>query len=377
MRRIPELDTLRGLLLVVMTFTHLPTRLSQYADQPLGFVSTAEAFIFLSAFLASCAYSALLAQGRGAEMRSRAWARSRKLYVWHLGMLGAVFVLGSALASSFGAQPPLHNLLLVYFSDPLRAAGAAVALGYQPPLLDILPMYIVLLASTPFVLETAAREGWRKPLLLSASLWLFAQLDGRALLFHGLQAATGWPFPLESLGAFDWFAWQAVWIAGLALGNSQDKVSAWIHDRRAPLLMLSGALAFVFFYWRHQYGGTGPTVWGMPTLLDKWHVGPLRIVNFAALGMVVASLALPLLRAPQFSGFSLLGRASLEVFCTHVLACVLCLSFVLDERSARSPVYDLLMLAGTLLAMFVVAHRTTRRRGPRSSGASAQMRASP
>lgn len=376
MRRIPELDTLRGLLLVVMTFTHLPTRLSHYADQPLGFVSTAEAFIFLSAFLASGGYSALLAQGRGWEMRSRAWARSRKLYVWHLAILGAVFVLGSALASSFGAQPPLHNLLSVYFSDPRRALGAAVALVYQPPLLDILPMYIVFLASTPFVLETAAREGWRKPLALSALLWLFAQLDGRAMLFHGLQAATAWPFPLESLGAFDWFAWQAVWIAGLALGNRQEEAREWIHQRRTPLLMLSAALALVFFYWRHQYGGTWAGAWAAP-LLDKWHVGALRVVNFAALGIVVGSIGLPLLRAPAFSGFTLLGRASLEVFCTHVLACVLCLSLVIDERTGQPPVHDFLMLAGSLFAMFAVAHWTIRRRKPRSSAASGEIRVSP
>src|ERR1051326_2006026 len=49
MRRLHELDALRGLMLVWITFTHLPTAHSAYANQPLGFVSSSEGFIFLSA----------------------------------------------------------------------------------------------------------------------------------------------------------------------------------------------------------------------------------------------------------------------------------------------------------------------------------------
>ena len=50
-QRQPELDALRGLLLLWMTMTHLPTHASEYANQPFGFVSAAEGFVFLSAVL--------------------------------------------------------------------------------------------------------------------------------------------------------------------------------------------------------------------------------------------------------------------------------------------------------------------------------------
>ena len=56
MSRRTELDSLRGLLLLLMALTHLPTRMSAYANQPLGFVSAAEGFVFLSAFLAGRSY---------------------------------------------------------------------------------------------------------------------------------------------------------------------------------------------------------------------------------------------------------------------------------------------------------------------------------
>src|ERR1700676_4386300 len=48
-RRIEELDALRGLMLVWITCTHLPTILSKYTNQPFGFFAATEGFIFLSA----------------------------------------------------------------------------------------------------------------------------------------------------------------------------------------------------------------------------------------------------------------------------------------------------------------------------------------
>src|SRR5579875_4189014 len=49
--RLIELDVLRGFLLVWMTLTHLPTKASLVSNQTFGFVSGAEGFIFLAAFM--------------------------------------------------------------------------------------------------------------------------------------------------------------------------------------------------------------------------------------------------------------------------------------------------------------------------------------
>ena len=51
-QRRPEIDALRGAFLVWMTLTHLPTHLSDLVNEPFGFVSSAEGFVFLSAHLA-------------------------------------------------------------------------------------------------------------------------------------------------------------------------------------------------------------------------------------------------------------------------------------------------------------------------------------
>ena len=55
-QRRPELDALRGLFLVWMTLTHMPTHFSDFVNQPFGFVSSAEGFVFLSAMLVSRVY---------------------------------------------------------------------------------------------------------------------------------------------------------------------------------------------------------------------------------------------------------------------------------------------------------------------------------
>jgi hypothetical protein len=52
-----ELDALRGLMLVMMLSTHLPTWFAVPSGQPLGFVSAAEGFVMLSAYMAGLVYT--------------------------------------------------------------------------------------------------------------------------------------------------------------------------------------------------------------------------------------------------------------------------------------------------------------------------------
>src|SRR5277367_2597685 len=82
-QRRPELDALRGLFLVWMTLTHLPTRLSEVVNQPFGFVSSAEGFVFLSGMLVAILYIHK-AQEDGPEVRSKLWKRALKVYGYHL-----------------------------------------------------------------------------------------------------------------------------------------------------------------------------------------------------------------------------------------------------------------------------------------------------
>ena len=76
--RIEELDALRGLMLVWITCTHLPTILSAYVNQPLGFFSASEGFIFLSALFTGRIYFRIAERNGYGPMWWKIWVASGK-----------------------------------------------------------------------------------------------------------------------------------------------------------------------------------------------------------------------------------------------------------------------------------------------------------
>ncbi len=187
-QRRPELDALRGLFLVWMTLTHLPTRLSHLVNQPFGFVSSAEGFVFLSAMLV-----ATLSIHQAAEdsdgVRTKLWKRAFRIYGYHLVMLAMAFTVVAAFAVHTH-RAAIYNLLNFYLAHPVTAIIGSVLLIYCPPLLDILPLYVIFLLLTPSILILAVRQGWNRILLVSGVFWLLAQFGLRAwvhfLVVHAL-----------------------------------------------------------------------------------------------------------------------------------------------------------------------------------------------
>src|SRR5438270_11732904 len=158
--RIEEVDALRGLMLVWMTCTHLPTILSTYVNQPFGFFAATEGFIFLSALFTGRIYFRIAERDGYGAMWRQLWLRTGKLYCYQLLLLAFAFVIEAPIAAH-GNRPAVHNLLDFYFSaGRTRAVIEAALMVYRPPLLDILPIYVILLALTPFALVLGARFGW-------------------------------------------------------------------------------------------------------------------------------------------------------------------------------------------------------------------------
>src|ERR1700746_1365085 len=74
MKRFVEFDVLRGVLLLMMSVDHSPSSLRRFTDQPLGFFTTAECFVFVSAFLAGMLFR------KRAEKLGFAAARSSSIH---------------------------------------------------------------------------------------------------------------------------------------------------------------------------------------------------------------------------------------------------------------------------------------------------------
>ena len=357
-----ELDAMRGLMLVLMTITHLPTRLADPLGQPLGYVSAAEGFVLLSAYMAGRVYSAK-AENQGTEaMKTAFFNRAVKLYVCQLALVLFAFtaVAGMGLALREGA---VTDLLAFFLERPVVAALSAGLLLYSPALLDILPIYIVFMLLSPLVLLHGMEHGWRLVMAVSVLLWIGAQFGLGPALY---QMATGWfdmPLRYRDMGAFEIFAWQLLWVFGLWLGteHSTPDHQPAVFPRWVVLLAIS--LALFAFLWRHAVGQTPmPGQSPINVLFDKWHLAPLRLLNVMAL-VVLAMYYAPWLKRhlPRWRPLEVLGKAALPVFCAHLAVALLALAAFGATKPDRPVSVDLLILFVGFYTLWIVARVTLAR----------------
>jgi hypothetical protein len=351
MRRRIELDAARGAMLLWMTLTHLPTIISVYANQPFGFVSGAEGFIFLAALFTGRIYSLVAEQNGYPAMASQLWMRALRLYAYHVILLGFAFVVVAHLAAA-GNRPALHNLLDFYFAAPKQAMIYGALLIYRPPLLDILPMYITFLLLTPLALAAGKKVGWRLILGGGFTLWLLAQFGLRQMAFDLVTRITGSDIPLSATGSFDLFAWQFMWLVGLYCGVRWSKndlpVGSWAKRMLLPAVIIVPILLVL----RYSVG-RGVELGIFEVWFDKWHLGVVRIVNFAAIAALLIqfqSLLKPLAIRPLVT----LGQASLQVFCAHLLFCFIGLAIMGDAATVNGW-HEAVLVTTTFVGLFLTS----------------------
>ena len=358
MERQAELDWLRGLMLVLMTVTHVPTWFGAHLGQPFGFVSAAEGFVFLSAFLVGSVYSHMARKRGFPAMRKAALGRAAKVYAAHVALVLLLFFVLVPFAASHGAHA-ITDLASFYVERPRVALVAALALGYNPPLLDILPMYVLFIAASPRMIEFGSRRGWGPLLAVSAALWLFAQLGGGRHVYESVARLVEWPVPYAQTGAFSLLAWQLLWLVGLRAGALKVEAGAAAGAGRPwPRALVFGALALaaVLFVMRHVTGQV-PSVThaSLNALFDKWHLGPLRLANFALLAVLAVHWRGVFAAWAPRSMIGTLGRASLTVFTAHLVLCLAILATAGETLAAQASVEGAALVAGTLVTLYAVA----------------------
>lgn len=364
MKRNLGLDALRGWMLVSMTLTHLPTAASRWSSQPFGFVSNAEGFVFLSAYLVGRIYARKTGDGL-ASLRAPLWRRAFKIYGYHLGILAFAFTVAAAIAV-YAQRPMLANLLDFYLAQPISAVVDAVFLIYRPAFFDILPMYVLFMLITPYLLIHGARRGWLGIFSVSLLIWLGAQFGIRVLLYDGFNAISPWPLPpLRHLGAFNFYAWQLLWIGGLWLGQQHVRSPQSIDQMPRAAVNTAVILAVSFLVLRYVV-----VVYPQHTSLwwrygfNKWDLGPLRMINFIALTVVFIRYGNRLTRRLPTQPLQLLGRAALPVFSAHVVLSLLVLGLVRDDTQGLSPALQVFVIVFTFAVLFVIALRDQQRRHP-------------
>lgn len=121
-------------------------------------------------------------------------------------------------------------------------------------------------------------------------------------------------------------------------------------------------LCIFFVAVRHQWLGPHITPQAFGYSLDKWRIGPLRMVNLVACAGVLYGARSHVKRIVSREPFLTLGAASMEVFCTHLLFVFAGLAMLYNEMSELHGIYAILLLVATFIGLIVVASRQVRRK---------------
>jgi hypothetical protein len=344
MKRLVIFDILRGILLLMMIVDHSPSQLRLFTDQPMGFFTTAEGFVFISAFLAGMLFRRRTDKAGFAAARSATICRAWRIYRAHLLTVSFAFVIGSFF---LGELPGVGNLLDQYVKNPAAALVGSAVLLFRPPLMDILPMYIWFSFLTPLAFLAAQRWGWKAVIYTSLAVWLISQTRVRDLLVTASR-----DIPYVELGPFDILAWQLVWISGLFFGQRFQGGAAVPHIPSSLQRVLL-ALVIGFLGWRWGSIYLSVDLSNQMWLLDKWHLGLLRLINFFATAWLISKLVkrFECWEAP-LRPLALIGQHMLPVFCWQICLSVLLIGMV-EPLKDREPLASVLVICQLLSAFLL------------------------
>jgi hypothetical protein len=348
-----DIDAARGLMLAWMTLTHLPTALTPWVNQPFGYISASEGFIFLSALFTGRIYYRLLTRDGVQKMTLKLLGRTLKLYGYHVLLLFWAFGIATRYAFTSHGQG-LYNLMDFYFAaGPARATRDALLLAYRPPLLDIVPLYIIFLLLSPLVMIAATRIEWKHILALSFVFWLGAQCGLRENCYWLMARYLHVRIPLNEMGAFNLWAWQLMWIVGMWVGVRWAKdelpISRWARATWIPGIVV--VVAFIVLRYKQIFG---LDLMPYAVFLDKWHLGLVRILDFSALAMVLVRFR-PIVKHIAIRPLVMMGQSSLQVFCTHFVFCFIGIGLMGDADRIYGWWKQTALIVGTFAALLTVA----------------------
>ncbi len=339
-------------MLVFMAVNHIPTELQMSTNHVFGFVSAAEGFVFLAGLLAGMVYTRKLDRGSFPEMRACGFRRAAVIYRYHLCAYFAVFAWVLVFTAITGIPPDCSPTLM--HESPWLALLTGPAFLYQPSLMDILPMYCVLILALPFVLRWL-EQGFRlRVMLASVALW-------------GLCNAFIPQHPFISgvinTGAFDPGAWQLLFVTGVVFGHASARRQVLLPAPRAWLIAFMVATVACLYALRHAFIHAP---WPQPlldALANKNNLAPLRLLDFALLAYL---LQLAITRFPsimQWRPLAFLGRHSLPVFSAHVVIATVLLGLPsLFAETARGRWAGTGILLSGMFAAAALAHALARRK---------------
>jgi hypothetical protein len=341
-----RLDLFRGLALWLIYIDHVsPDLLSWFTIRSYGFSDAAEIFIFISGYTAAFVYGRSMLQSGFVIAAARVLRRVWQIYAMHIllftVLVAEVSYIAVVLDKPFYAK---EMEIIDFLNQPAHAMGQALLLRYRPLNMDVLPLYIVLMAFLPLILVLIK---WRPNLTLAMSVALYA------LCWHYDLHLNAFP---SGFWSFNPFAWQMLFVFGAwcALGGTRQMarllaspVTMWV---AFAYLLASFYVTLTWYYpvlgaviphWLEQ--------WMYP--IDKTDLDVLRFAHFLALAAITVRFVpagWPGLNSLWLRPMILCGQHSLEIFALGVFLAFTGY-FVLMETNAGLGVHILVGLLGIVI----------------------------
>jgi len=309
-----RLDFFRGLALWFIFLDHIPNNVVSWLTvRNYGFSDATEIFVFISGYTAVIAYSRMMLREGWPRAASRIYRLVWQLYVAHI-LLFVAFTAQIAYVSISRNTPELieEMQLLGLGENPYRAILEAALLKYRPVNLDVLPLYIVLLAGFPLALPGLLR-------------WPYFVI-GLSLVVYAVTLHFDWNlpgYPDDKVWFFNPMAWQVVFYSGAVLAVVAADLSRL--DRWRQLVTVLAVLyllfaAFIALSW--QYNSLERLIpdWLARQIypIDKTNLDVLRFVHFLSLAWLVRLTVRPnarFLKWRLFDPIRRCGEHSLQIFC--------------------------------------------------------------
>jgi len=211
-----RLDFFRGLAMFIIFVVHVPGEnfWAWYIPAAYGHSSAVEMFVFCSGFASALAFGGVFLSHGFFVGAGRVVFRIWQVYWAHIGLFLVISVLCVLGTEYLGTKDYVQQLNLTYFFENLRTAlPALMSLRYVPNLFDILPMYIALLATIPFVMA-AQRIHFAVAVALVLALHVSAWTLGANFSAHP---------DLDIVWFFNPFGWSLCFFAGFFFGRGWIK----------------------------------------------------------------------------------------------------------------------------------------------------------
>jgi hypothetical protein len=352
--RDPRVDLLRGFALLSIFVDHIPAnRLADFTFHNFGFSDAAELFVILAGYSATLAYGHVFERDGLRVGLKKVLLRCLKIYGVQVGLLLVTLWVVTVWTHLYGRESLILGPML---RDGIQGTVRGLALWALPTYLDILPLYILLLASFPLI-----RLGMAGSIV--ATIGASFALYGAANVFH-------WDLPnfVDPASSAQWyfnpFTWQLVFVSGAAL-------AVWSRDgarliSKPPMILVVACWAYLVFafvaldawkLWPTPFGSSFPST-TFPFALfgnePKSFVTPWRL--FHVLAIVYLALTSPkfviVARLPLLRSIVACGRHSLQIF---AIGCLLALFGRLIFKSAEVTVLTQIMVNGIGLGLMLVA----------------------